>query len=166
MLQDNISYYVNLYDTWSSFAVESEGVVIAYTTVYGNTKAAVELLAEKLKENGCPKVVIHDLARCDMSLALADVYRFGNIVLATTTYNADIFPFMRDFANKLALRKIKNRRVGIIENGSWVPAVEFHLSKILAPCELSYCENQVKILSSMNEDNIAQIEALAKELCE
>ena len=165
VLSENLGYYINLYDIWSSHRAEEEGVMIAYTTVYGNTKAAVELMAEKLKEKGCKKVVVHDLARCDMSVSLADAFRFNKIILATTTYNADIFPFMRDFANKLALRKIKNRTIGLIENGSWVPAVEYHLKNILAPCEnLCYCENIVRILSSMKEENKLQMDALAEEI--
>ena len=167
VLKENIGYYVNLYDIWSSYGTEKEGVMIAYTSIYGNTKAAVDLLVEKLKEKGCKEVVLNDLARCDMSKAVADAFSYGKIVLATTTYNADIFPFMKDYAHKLALRKLQNRTVGIIENGSWVPAVEFTLKKILPETEtLRYTENIVRIISSMNEENKQQIEALAEELCQ
>ncbi len=165
VLKENISYYVNLYNIWSSYGTEKEGVMIAYTSIYGNTRAAVDLLAEKLREKGCREVVLNDLARCDMAKAVADAFCYGKIVLATTTYNADIFPFMKDYAHKLALRKLQNRTVGIIENGSWVPAVEFTLKKILPESEnLRYAENIVRLISSMNDENKQQIEALADEL--
>ena len=121
VLKENLGYYLNLYNIWSSYAVESEGVMIAYTSVYGNTKRAVAMLAEKLKEKGCPKVVVTDLARCDMAEAVEDAFRYGKLVLATTTYNADIFPFMREFIDHLTERNYQNRTVGLIENGSWAP---------------------------------------------
>jgi flavorubredoxin len=121
VLTENLGYYIGLYDTWSSYAVETEGIVIAYTSVYGNTKKAVMMLADKLKEKGCPKVVVNDLARCDMAEAVEDAFRYGKIVLATTTYNAEIFPFMREFINHLTERNFSNRTVAFIENGSWAP---------------------------------------------
>ena len=166
ILKDNLSYYLGLYNIWSSYGVESEGVVIAYTSVYGHTKAAVEKLAEALRANGCEKVVINDLARCDMAVAVEDAFRYGKIVLATTTYNADIFPFMRNFIHHLTERNFQNKTVGFIENGSWAPMATKVMRTMLENCKnLQYTEATVKILSSMTEENEAQIAALAKELC-
>ncbi len=165
VLNDNLGYYIDLYNTWSSYGVESEGVVIAYTSVYGNTKAAVEYLAESLKAKGCPKVVVNDLARCDMAEAVEDAFRYGKIVLATTTYNNDIFPFMREFINHLTERNFQNKKVGIIENGTWAPAAAKVMGAMLEKSKnLTYCENSVKILSAMNDENKTQLEALADEL--
>lgn len=166
ILKDNLSHYINQYNTWSSYGIESEGIVIAYTSVYGNTKKAVELLAEKLKQNGCPKVVLNDLARSDMAECVEDAFRYGRIVLATTTYNADIFPFMREFINHLVERGFKNRTVAFIENGSWAPLATKTMKSMLEPCKnLSYTENTVKILSALKDESIKQIESLANELC-
>ena len=131
VLTENLGYYLNLYQTWSSYSVESEGIVIAYTSIYGHTKKAVELLAEKLKAKGCPKVVINDLARCDMAEAVEDAFRYGKLVLATTTYNADIFPFMRDFIHHLTERNYQNRTVAFIENGSWAPLAAKTMKQML-----------------------------------
>ena len=166
VLSENLGYYINLYDIWSSYGVESDGVMIAYTSVYGNTKKAVELLAEKLAECGCPKVVVNDLARCDMAEAVEDAFRYGKIVLATTTYNADIFPFMREFINDLTERNYQNRFIGFIENGTWAPMAEKVMRKMLEESKnITYAENNVCIKSAMTEANKAEIEALAKELC-
>lgn len=166
VLTENLGYYVNLYDIWSSYGVESEGVVIAYTSVYGNTKAAVELLAKKLEEKGCPKVVVNDLARCDMAEAVEDAFRYGKLVLATTTYNGDIFPFMREFIHHLTERSYQNRTVGMIENGSWAPVAAKVMTKMLEGSKnLTFTENNVKIMSAMNAESEAQLEALAQELC-
>ncbi len=166
VLSENLGYYINLYDIWSSYGVESDGVMIAYTSVYGNTKKAVELLAEKLAECGCPKVVVNDLARCDMAEAVEDAFRYGKIVLATTTYNADIFPFMREFINDLTERNYQNRFIGFIENGTWAPMAEKVMRKMLEESKnITYAENNVCIKSAMAEANKAEIEALAKELC-
>ena len=166
ILTENLGYYINLYDIWSSYGVESEGVVIAYTSVYGNTKAAAELLAEKLTEKGCVKVVLNDLARCDMAEAVEDAFRYGKIVLATTTYNGDIFPFMREFINHLTERGYKNRTIGLIENGSWAPTAAKTMRKMLENSkDLTFTDTMVKILSALNDDSRAQIDALAAELC-
>ena len=165
VLSKNLEYYLNLYDTWSRYGVESEGVFIVYTSVYGNTKKAVELLAEKLKENGCKKVVITDLARCDTSEALEDAFRYGKIVLATTTYNGEIFPFMREFIHQLVEHNFQNRTVGFIENGSWAPMAAKVMRAMLEKCKnLQYAETVVRILSAMTDENERQISALAKEL--
>ena len=165
VLSENLGYYINLYDIWSSYGVESEGVVIAYTSVYGNTKKAVEKLAEMLKENGCPKVVVNDLARCDMAEAVEDAFRYGKIVLATTTYNSDVFPFMREFINHLVERGYKNRTVGFVENGSWAPVATKVMTKMLEKCKnLTYTESTVKIMSALSEDSEKQLKALADEL--
>lgn len=165
VLSENLGYYIDLYNTWSSYGVETDGVVIAYTSVYGNTKKAVELLAEKLKEKGCEKVVINDLARCDMAEAVEDAFRYGKLVLATTTYNNDIFPFMREFINHLTERSFKNRTVAFIENGSWAPAAKKVMTTMLEKCtNLNYCDTSVKIMSAMNDQNKEQLEALAQEL--
>lgn len=165
VLQENLGYYLNLYDIWSSYGVESDGVVIAYTSVYGNTKKAVEKLAETLKAKGC-KVAVNDLARCDRAEAVEDAFRYGKLVLATTTYNSDIFPFMRDFINDLTERGFKNRIVGFIENGSWAPVATKVMKKMLENSKnLTYTDATVKIMSALNDDSVAQIEALAEELC-
>ena len=166
VLNENLGYYINLYDVWSSYGVESDGVVIAYTSVYGNTKKAVEKLAEMLKEKGCPKVVINDLARSDMAEAVEDAFRYGKIVLATTTYNSDVFPFMREFINHLTERGFKNRTIGFIENGSWAPVATKVMKKMLENSKnLTYTDATVRILSALNDDSTAQLSALAEELC-
>ncbi len=165
VLTENLGYYINLYDIWSSYGVESEGVVIAYTSVYGHTKLAVEQLAEKLTALGCPKVVVNDLARCDMAEAVEDAFRYGKLVLATTTYNGEIFPFMREFINHLTERGYKNRTIGMIENGSWAPMAVKVMTKMLEGSKnITYTENNVKILGAVTAENMAQIDALAKEL--
>ena len=166
ILTENLGYYLDLYNTWSSYGVESEGIVIAYTSVYGNTKKAVEFLAEELRANGCEKVVVNDLARMDMAEAVEDAFRYGKIVLATTTYNGEIFPFMREFLDDLTERNFQNRTVAFIENGSWAPMAERVMRAKLEKCKnLQYAETSVKILSSMTEENKEQLKALAKELC-
>ena len=166
VLSENLGYYLNLYDIWSSYGVESEGVVICYTSVYGNTKKAVALLEQKLKANGCPKVAVNDLARCDMAEAVEDAFRYGKIVLATTTYNAEIFPFMRTFIDALTERGIKNKTIGLIENGTWAPMAAKTMRAMLEGCKnISFTENTVHIKSAMNEENKQQIEAMAAELC-
>ena len=165
VLSENLGYYINLYNIWSSYGVESDGVLIAYTSVYGNTKKAVEKLAEMLKENGCPKVVVNDLARCDMAEAVEDAFRYGKIVLATTTYNSDVFPFMREFINHLVERGYKNRTIGFVENGSWAPTATKVMTKMLEKCKnLTYTESTVRIMSALNEDSEKQLKALADEL--
>ena len=166
VLTENLGYYINLYDIWSSYGVESEGVVIAYTSVYGNTKAAVELLAQKLEEKGCPKVVVNDLARCDMAEAVEDAFRYGKLVLATTTYNGDIFPFMREFIHHLTERSYQNRKIALIENGTWAPMAAKVMTKMLEGSKnITFAENTVRIMSAMNAENRAQLDALAEELC-
>lgn len=166
VLSENLGYYINLYNTWSSYQSEEDGIVIAYTSVYGNTKKAVMLLAEKLKENGCPKVVVNDLARCDMAEAVEDAFRYSKIVLATTTYNADIFPFMREFINHLTERNFQNRTVAFMENGSWAPMAVKVMKELLAKSKnLTYAQNEVKILSGLSDESRAQIDSLAQELC-
>ncbi|MBQ1975580.1 MAG: flavin reductase, partial [Ruminococcus sp.] len=166
VLSENLGYYLNLYNTWSSYSVETEGVMIAYTSVYGNTKQAVELLAEKLKSNGCPKVVVNDLAREDMAECVEDAFRYGRIVLATTTYNAEIFPFMREFINHLTERNFSNRTVALIENGSWAPLAAKTMRSMLEGCKiLTFTETTVKILSALNEESSAQLTSMADELC-
>ena len=165
VLTENLGYYLELYNTWSSYGIESEGVVIAYTSIYGNTKKAVELLAEELKKEGCPKVVVNDLARCDMAEAVEDAFRYGKIVLATTTYNSDIFPFMRTFIDALTERSFQNKTVAIIENGSWASTAGNVMKKMFEKSKnLAFAENSVKIKSAVSEENINQIKALAKEL--
>ena len=167
ILSENLGYYLGLYDTWSSYGVESEGIVIAYTSVYGHTKAAVELLAKKLEDGGCKKVVVNDLARMDMAEAVEDAFRYGKLVLATTTYNGNIFPFMRDFILHLTERGIKNKKIAMIENGSWAPMAVKVMKKMLEECkDISYTENNVKILSALNDESLAQLDALAKEMLE
>ena len=165
ILEENLGYYLGLYNTWSSYGVESEGVVICYTSVYGNTKKAVEYLKTALEKAGCPKVAVNDLARCDMAEAVEDAFRYGKIVLATTTYNAEIFPFMRTFLHELTERGFKNRTVGIIENGSWAPTAAKTILKMLEGLKpLTFTDTTVTIRSAVSEENIAQIDALAKEL--
>ena len=166
ILNEDLGYYLGLYDTWSAYRPESKGVFIAYTSVYGNTKKAAELLAEKLKEKGCPKVAISDLAREDMAEAVEDAFRYEKLVLATTTYNADIFPFMRTFISALTERAYQNRTVAFIENGSWAPVATKVMKNMLAECKnLTYTDATVKILSAMNATNREEIDALADELC-
>ena len=166
VLTENLGYYINLYDIWSSYGVESEGVVIAYTSVYGNTKKAALLLEEKLKEKGCPKVAVNDLARCDMAEAVEDAFRYGKIVLATTTYNGDIFPFMREFIHELTERGFKNKTVAFIENGSWAPVAKKFMMKMFENSKnLTFAENSVTIASAVKEENVAQLDLLAEELC-
>ena len=167
VLNENLGYYINLYDTWSSYRVESEGIVIAYTSIYGNTKTAVDLLAEKLKEKGCPKVVVNDLARCDMAEAVEDAFRYGKLVLATTTYNADVFPFMKEFIDHLTERNFQSRTVGLMENGSWAPQAAKVMRRMLEGSKnLTFTDTTVKIISALNEDSRNQVEALANELCQ
>ena len=165
VLKENLGHYIRLYDLWSSYTVETEGVVIAYTSVYGNTKAAVEKLADKLRANGCPKVIVHDLARCDMAQAVADAFRCSKLVLATTTYNADVFPFMKEFIHHLTERNFRNRTVALMENGSWAPLAAKVMRKMLEECKnLTFTETTVRILSALNETSAKQVDALANEL--
>ena len=165
ILTENLSYYLDLYNTWSSYSVESEGVVIAYTSVYGNAKKAALKLAEILKEKGCPKVTVTDLARDDMAEAIEDAFRYGKLVLATTTYNSDVFPFMRSFVDGLRERQYQNRTIGIIENGSWFPTAAKIIKGMLEKSkDITYTDTTVTIKSAMNEENIKQLEALADEL--
>ena len=166
VLTENLGYYINLYDIWSSYRPESEGVLIAYTSVYGHTKEAVELLAKELEAAGCPKVVVTDLARDDMAEAVEDAFRYDRLVLATTTYNADIFPFMKEFIHHLTERSYQNRTVGMIENGSWAPNAARVMGKLLESGKnLTFTENNVKIFSALSDESRAQIKALAQELC-
>ena len=166
VLKENLGYYIGLYQTWSTYQQETEGIVIAYTSVYGNTKKAVEKLADLLKEKGCPKVVVNDLARCDMAEAVEDAFRYGKIILATTTYNAEIFPFMREFINHLTERNFCNHKVGLIENGTWAPMAAKVMTGMLEKCKnLTFAENTVHIKSALNEESTAQLEALAEEFC-
>ena len=166
VLTENLGYYINLYDIWSSYKVEDEGVVIAYTSVYGNTKAAAELLAEKLKEYGCPAVEVMDLARDDMAEAVENAFRYSTLVLATTTYNADIFPFMKTFIHHLTERNYQNRTVAFVENGTWAPMAAKVMKGMFEKSKnIAFAENTVKILSALSEESRAQIDALAQELC-
>ncbi len=166
VLTENLGYYINLYDIWSSYRVESEGVVIAYTSVYGHTKAAVQLLAQKLEEKGCPKVVVTDLARDDMAEAVEDAFRYGKLVLATTTYNGDIFPFMKAFIHHLTERNYQNRTVALVENGAWAPMAAKVMQGMFEKSKnITFAENKVKLLCAMNDESRKQIEALAQELC-
>ncbi|MBO5195812.1 MAG: FprA family A-type flavoprotein [Clostridia bacterium] len=166
VLTENLGYYINLYDIWSGYKTETEGVVIAYTSVYGNTKKAVELLADKLRELGCPKVAVTDLARDDMAEAVEDAFRYGKIVLATTTYNGGIFPFMHEFINHLTERNFQNKTVGFIENGTWAPMATKVMKTMLEKSKnLTFTETNVKIMSALNDESTAQITALAQELC-
>ncbi|MBE5932428.1 MAG: MBL fold metallo-hydrolase [Lachnospiraceae bacterium] len=165
VLSENLGYYINLYDTWSSYKPEEEGVMIAYTSVYGNTMKAVMELAELLKENGCPKVVVNDLAREDMAEVVEDAFRYSKLVLATTTYNGDIFPFMRQFIDAITERNYSNRTVAFIENGSWAPTATKVMKGMLEKSKnLTYAETEVKIMSALNEESRAKLLALAKEL--
>ena len=167
VLKGDLAPYLKLYDTWSSYGVETDGIAIFYTSVYGHTKAAVELLAEKLKANGCPKVVVNDLAREDMAECVEDAFRYGRIVLATTTYNADVFPFMREFIHHLTERQFQNKTVGMIENGSWAPQAIRTMKAMLEKSKnITYTENNVKIMSALNDESRGQIEAMAQELCQ
>ncbi len=167
VLDDNIGYYMNLYDIWSSYGVETEGIVIAYTSVYGNTKKAVEKLKEKLENKGCPEVVVYDLARCNMAEAVEDAFRYGKLVLATTTYNADIFPFMREFIHNLTERNYQNRTVAFIENGSWAPCAVKVMTEMLGKSKnLTIAEPTVTIKSALNSESNEAIENLAAKLCE
>lgn len=166
VLKENLGYYISLYDTWSSYRPEEEGIVIAYTSVYGNTKKAVEKLAKMLEEKGCPKVAVNDLARCDMAEAIEDAFRYSKIVLATTTYNAEIFPFMHQFITGLTERNYQNRTVALIENGTWAPMAAKVMKGMLEKSKnLAFTDTTVKILSSLNEESEAQLIALANELC-
>lgn len=166
VLKENLGHYIGLYDTWSSYTPETEGIVIAYTSVYGHTKKAVELLAEKLRSKGCPKVVVYDLARDDMSLALSDAFRYSKLVLATTTYNASIYPFMHDYITRLVEHNFQNHTVGIIENGSWAPLAAKVMKEMLSPCKkINWLDTTVKILSAVNQENKEQLEAMTDELC-
>ncbi len=165
VLTENLGYYLGLYDTWSSYQPEEEGIVMAYTSVYGNTKTAVTQLADKLTEDGA-KVVIHDLARCDLPEAVADAFRYSKLVLATTTYNGDVFPFMREFINHLTERNFSNRTVALIENGSWAPTAAKVMRGMLEKSKnLTFTDTTVKIMSALNADSAAQLDALADELC-
>ncbi len=165
VLKENLGYYIDLYNTWSSYGVESEGVVICYTSVYGNTKKAVELLQKQLIEKGCKKVAVNDLARCDRAEAVEDAFRYGKIVLATTTYNGDVFPFMRDFIHDLLERGYKNRTIGVIENGSWAPVAANVIKKAFENSKnITFTDTTVTIRSAINEQNQAQIAVLADEL--
>ena len=166
VLTENLGYYLNKYDIWSSYAVEDEGVVIAYTSVYGNTKKAALLLAEKLTEKGCPKVVLTDLARDDMAEAVEDAFRYGKLVLATPTYNGDVFPFMKTFIHHLTERNFQNRTVGMIENGTWAPTAVKVMTKMLEGSKnITFTQNNVKVMSALSDESRAQIDALAAELC-
>ncbi len=166
ILKENLGYYIGLYDTWSSYQPEEEGIVIAYTSVYGNTKKAVLKLADDLRAKGCPKVVINDLARCDMAEAVEDAFRYSKLVLATTTYNAEIFPFMREFITHLTERNYSNRTVALVENGSWAPLAAKVMREMFAKSKnITFTENTVKILSALSADSTAQLNALSDELC-
>ena len=166
VLTENLEHYINLYDIWSSYRPETEGIMIAYTSVYGHTKEAVQLLESKLKAKGCPKVVVTDLAREDMAEAVEDAFRYSKLVLATTTYNAEIFPFMREFINHLTERGYQNRTVALMENGSWAPLAAKTMLSMLEPCKnITYAKTTVKILSALSDDSRAQIDELSDELC-
>jgi len=166
ILKEDLGYYLNLYQTWTSYSVETEGVAIAYASAYGNTKKAAELLAEKLQEKGCPKVALNDLARCDMAEAVEDAFRYGKLVLASPTYNGDVFPFMREFIHDLTERNYQKRTIGLIENGSWAPTAARVMQKMFEGSkEITFTETSVKIMSALNDESIAMIDALAEELC-
>lgn len=167
VLTENLSYYIGLYNTWSSYTPETEGVCICYCSVYRNTKKAAEILAERLKENGCAKVAVNDLARCDMAEAVEDAFRYNKLVLACPTYNADLFPFMKQFIDGLKERNYQNRTVAFIENGSWAPVAAKLMREKLEPCKnITFTEAAVKILSAVKEENLIQLDAMANELCE
>ena len=166
VLKENLGYYLNLYDIWSSYRPEEEGVLIAYTSVYGNTERAVMQLAQLLEEKGAPKIVVTDLARCDMAEAVGDAFRYSKLVLATTTYNAEIFPFMHEFIHHLTERNYSNRTVGLVENGSWAPMAAKVMKGMFEKSKnLTFTETTVKIMSALNEESAAQLEKLAEELC-
>ena len=166
VLKDNLDEYIHLYDLWSSYQVESQGVVIAYTSVYGNTKKAVQLLVEQLKANGCPKVSVHDLARDDMAEAVEDAFRYNQLVLATTTYNNDIFPFMKEFIHHLKEKNYQNRQIAFIENGSWAPMAAKVMNNMLSDCKnITFAETLVTIQSAMKASAEEKVCQLAKELC-
>lgn len=166
VLNENLNYYLNLYNIWSSYEPETEGIVIAYTSAYGNTLKAVKLLKTKLKENGYKNVIVNDLARCDMAKAVENAFRYSKIVFATITYNGEIFPFMREYIHQLTERNFSNRTIGFIENGSWAPVATKVMKTMLEKQKnLKYTENNVRIFSSVNEENIKEIENLAEELC-
>ena len=166
VLSEDLGHYIGLYDTWSSYTPEEEGIVIAYTSVYGHTKKAVDLLADKLRSKGCPKVVVYDLVRDDMSLALSDAFRYSKLILATTTYNASIYPFMHDYISRLVEHNFQNRTVGLIENGSWAPLAAKVMREMMAKCKkINWLDTTVKILSAINQDNQDQLETMADELC-
>lgn len=165
VLTDNLSYYLKLYQVWSGYEVETAGVMIAYTSVYGHTKEAVSILEQKLLEKGCPKVVVNDLARCDMAEAVEDAFRYGKMVLATTTYNMEIFPYMREFLLTLSEHGYRNRTIGLIENGSWAPAAAKGMMKLLENCkEITFLDTKVSILSALSDENRGQLDAMADEL--
>lgn len=165
VLKEDLGRYLNLYNIWSSYGVESEGVVVAYASVYGHTKAAAELLAAKLQEKGCANVVLRDLARCDMAQAVADAFRYGKLVLASPTYNADVFPCMKTFIHTLVDHNFRNRTIGLIENGSWAPMAAKVMKGMLENCKnLVFAENQVKVMSALSDESRVQIDALADEL--
>lgn len=166
VLKEDLGHYLNLYHLWSSYTPESEGIVIAYTSVYGHTKRAVEQLAEKLTRKGCPKVLVYDLARCDMAEAVSSAFRYNKLVLATTTYNADIFPFMREFIDHLTQRNFQNRTIGLMENGSWAPLAAKIMKQMLENCKkINWLNTTVKIKSAVNAQNQEELEAMAEELC-
>nr|WP_295280487.1 flavin reductase [uncultured Blautia sp.] len=166
VLNENLGHYIGLYDTWSSYTPETEGIVIAYTSVYGHTKKAVEMLADKLRSKGCPKVVVYDLARDDMSQALSDAFRYSKLILATTTYNASIYPFMHDYITRLVEHNFQNRTVGLIENGSWAPLAAKIMKEMLSKCKkINWLDTTVKILSAVNQENRDQLEKMTDELC-
>ena len=166
VLRDDLSHYIGLYKTWASYEPEDDGIVVAYTSVYGNTKKAILSLVERLKKNGAPKVIVHDIARCDMAEAVADAFRYGKLVLATTTYNADIFPFMKEYIDHLTERNFSNRTVALIENGSWAPMAARIMKKMLSDSKnITFTDTVVKILSSLNEESERSLDALANELC-
>ena len=166
VLKDNLDEYIHLYDLWSSYQVESQGVVIAYTSVYGNTKKEVQLLVEQLKANGCPKVSVHDLARDDMAEAVEDAFRYNQLVLATTTYNNDIFPFMKEFIDHLKEKNYQNRQIAFIENGSWAPMAAKVMNNMLSDCKnITFAETLVTIQSAMKASTEEKVCQLAKELC-
>ena len=166
VLTEDLGYYLGLYNTWSSYQPEKEGIVVAYTSIYGNTKKAVQTLVEKLKAKGCPKVVVHDLARTDMALAVADAFKYSKLVLATTTYNADIFPFMREFIEHLTERNFSNRTVALVENGSWAPlAAKIMRGMLEGSKNITFTDTTVKILSALNDDSMGQINSMSDELC-
>lgn len=167
VLSENLKHYIDLYQAWSSYEAEEDGIVVAYTSVYGHTKAAVERLVEKLKNAGCPKVVVHDLARCDQSKAVADAFRYSKLVLATTTYNADIFPFMKEFIHHLIDRNYQKRKIGLIENGSWAPMANKVMKSMFEKSKnITFCENMVQIKSALAEESSKQLDALCDELCQ